>query len=567
MSNFLFLDSEFPEIAQTARRAEAALRTDSRIACFYARFTLESVVNWIYENDTTLPARYDALNDNLHVPAFKTLLGRAVWEKARLIQKIGNRAVHGNLPSSGEEALALGRELFHVTFWLARTYANAKPADTLAWDNTKVPPSPAQVVKSTRAQVQQLKTDLQAAQEEIANKPAPNDDELEKLRAELAAAKAAAAQTPDAHDYSEKETRDLFIDTLLHEAGWNLSQQRDREYPITDMPNNTGDGFVDYVLWGDDGLPLAVVEAKKTRKDADVGKQQAKLYADCLETQFGRRPLIFYTNGYETCLWDDKRYPPRLAQGFLKKDELEQAIARRSLSTLADVAIDGTIVERAYQTRAIRKYLEALDIINDSGQRKLGVGHFDLVIIDEAHRSVYQKYRAIFEYFDSLLLGLTATPRSEVDHDTYRLFELQDGLPTDAYELTQAVSDGFLVPPKLIACDLKFPRAGIRYDELTEEEKAQWDEKEWGEDGAPNDVAANAVNSWLFNEDTVDKVLATLLTQGIHVAGGDRLGKTIMFARNHQHAKYIVERFDENYPHLAGHFCRVIDNRSITHKA
>lgn len=544
----------------------------------------------------------------------------------------------------------MGRELFHFCFWLARTYATSKPDDTLQWEDKKVPPSAVQIVKSTRAQVQQLKVQLEAAQAEIANRPAPDEAEVARLRAELEAAKAAAIQTPDAHNYSEKETRDLFIDTLLREAGWKLDQKRDREYPVTGMPNTKGDGFVDYVLWGDDGLPLAVVEAKKTRKDAGVGKQQALLYADCLETQFGRRPLIFYTNGYETFLWDDKRYPPREVQGFLKKDELERLIARRSVGTLSGAEIDSSIVERAYQTRAIRRYLEVLDTrhrnglfvmatgtgktrvaialvdallragwikrvlfladrtalvnqtvnafkahlpgsspvalgsgtsdlsgavfvatypvmmeqiekINESGTRKLGVGHFDLVIIDEAHRSVYQKYRAIFEYFDSLLLGLTATPRDEVDRDTYGLFQLQSGNPTDAYELSQAINDGVLTKPRFIRCDLKFPQEGIHYDDLTEEEKAEWDKKEWGEEGPPDEVGALAVNSWLFNKDTVDKVLETLMTQGGRVAGGDRLGKSIIFARNHKHAEFIVKRFDENYPHLAGHFCQVVDNQ------
>ena len=650
MSNFLFLEAEFPELFQSARRAESALRTDPRIACFYARFALESAVNWLFEHEPSLPARYESLNDNLHVRELQVLVGRAVWEKARLIQKIGNRAVHGSLPPTGAEALAIGRELFHVCFWLARTYATSKPADSLAWQDKSVPPSDAQIARSTRAQVQELKARLEAAQQEIAARPAPSDEELARLRAELALAKAASVQTPDAHDYSEKETRDLFIDTLLDEAGWPLDQKRDREFPVTGMPNNSGEGFVDYVLWGDDGLPLAVVEAKKSRKDAGVGQQQALLYADCLEQQFGRRPAIFYTNGYETWLWDDRRYPPREVQGFLKKDELERLIERRSAGDLAGAAIDGAIVERAYQTRAIRKYLEALDgrrrkglfvmatgtgktrvaialvdallragwvkrvlfladrtaLVNQTvnafkshlpgisplalgsstsdlsgavfvatypammeqiekigpdGARKFGAGHFDLVIIDEAHRSVYQKYRAIFEYFDSLLLGLTATPRGEVDRDTYSLFDLPNEQPTDAYELPQAVADGFLTPPKLFRCDLRFPVEGIRYDELTDEEKAQWDAKEWGEEGAPDEVASHAVNSWLFNIDTVDKVLETLMTRGGRVAGGDRLGKTIIFARNHKHAEFIVERFNANYPSLgAGHFCRVIDN-------
>ena len=652
MSNFQFLQTEFPALFDTARRAEHALRSDGRVACFYARHTLENAVNWMYENDAGLTARLESLNDNLHSSEFRALVPRAVWEKARLIQKIGNRAVHGNLPPTGDEAVAVGRELFHFCFWLARTYATEKPADELAWDNAQVPPSPAQMVRKTRAQVQELKVQLEAAQTEIgatSSTRSDSEEELYRLRSELAAAKAAAVQTPDAHDYSEKETRDLFIDQLLFEAGWKLSDARDREFPVTGMPNNSGEGFVDYVLWGDDGLPLAVVEAKKTRKGAGVGQQQAVLYADCLERQFGRRPIVFYTNGYEHWMWDDRRYPPREVQGFLKKDELEQTIARREASALSSTQIDETVVERAYQTRAIRRFLENVDnrhrkglfvmatgtgktrtaialvdalmragwvrrtlfladrtvlvnqtvdvfkkhlpgsspvnlvkepnelsgavfvstyqtmmgLINKNGAddaRQFGVGHFDLVIIDEAHRSVYQKYRAIFEYFDSLLLGLTATPRDEIDHNTYGLFDLKDGAPTDSYELVQAVQDGFLCPPRLHRCDLKFPIQGIHYDDLTEDERAQWDEKEWGENGAPDEVAANAVNTWLFNTDTVDKVLKEVMTKGARVAGGDRLGKTIVFARNHKHAEFIVERFNINYPKEAGHFCRVIDN-------
>jgi type I restriction enzyme R subunit len=193
------------------------------------------------------------------------------------------------------------------------------------------------------------------------------------------------------------------------------------------------------------------------------------------------------------------------------------------------------------------------------GQRRFGVGHFDLVIIDEAHRSVFQKYRAIFDYFDSLLVGLTATPKDEVDRNTYGLFDLENGVPTDAYSLEEAVRDGFLVPPQAVSVPLKFQRQGIKYDELSEEEKDQWDALEWDEFGqVPDRVEAEAVNRWLFNKDTVDKVLEHLMMRGLRVAGGDRLGKTIIFAKNQQHAEFIEERFNANYPHLKGHFARVI---------
>ena len=198
----------------------------------------------------------------------------------------------------------------------------------------------------------------------------------------------------------------------------------------------------------------------------------------------------------------------------------------------------------------------------DDGQRRFGVGHFDLVIIDEAHRSVYQKYGAIFEYFDSLLIGLTATPKDEVDRNTYRLFNLENGVPTDNYTLDEAVRDGFLVPPKAVSVPLRFQREGISYDQLSEEEKEEWDALEWSDDGTiPNRVEAQAVNRWLFNKDTVDKVLEHLMTRGLKVAGGDRLGKTIVFAKNHDHAQFIAERFNINYPHYKGEFARVIDFR------
>jgi type I restriction enzyme R subunit len=206
-----------------------------------------------------------------------------------------------------------------------------------------------------------------------------------------------------------------------------------------------------------------------------------------------------------------------------------------------------------------------MGLIDDTGdgQRRFGVGHFDLVIIDEAHRSVYQKYKAIFDYFDSFLVGLTATPKDEIDRNTYRLFDLETGVPTDNYGLDEAVRDGFLVPPKAVSVPLKFQREGIKYDDLSDDEKDQWDALEWTEEGeAPDYVDPEALNRWLFNEDTVDKVLEHLMTRGQKVAGGDRLGKTIIFAKNNDHAEFIAKRFNANYPHHKGEFARVITYRT-----
>ncbi|MFZ5855082.1 MAG: DEAD/DEAH box helicase family protein [Chloroflexota bacterium] len=652
MSQFTFLQREWAAVFEAASKAEAAVHADPRTACFYARRALELAVAWAYKHDPALRLPYqDNLSALIHDPSFKQTAGEAVFSKARVINTLGNRAVHSHRPVPEADALAAVRELFHVAYWFARTYGRTgRPAPGLAFD-AAVLPSPERMATQTAEQLQALEARLREKDENLAALLADKtalDEELKRLRAEIAKAKQAAATQPDTHDYSEAETRDYFIDLLLKEAGWPLDQARDREFEVSGMPNPEGKGFVDYVLWGDDGKPLGLVEAKRTRRDARVGQQQAKLYADCLERQFGQRPLIFYSNGYEHWLWDDTHYPPRRVQGFYKKAELELAIQRRSTrKPLAAGEINPAIVERHYQTRAIRRVAEAFErdhdrkallvmatgagktrtvvalcdllmrcnwakrvlfladrvalvnqavnafkrhlpdaspvnlvtekeaegrvyvstyptmmgLIDDTadGQRRFGVGHFDLVIIDEAHRSVFQKYRAIFDYFDALLVGLTATPKDEVDRNTYSIFDLENGVPTDAYPLDEAVRDGFLVPPRAVSVPLKFQREGIKYDELSEEDKDQWDALEWDDDGnVPDRVEAEAVNRWLFNKDTVDKVLEHLMTRGLKVAGGDRLGKTIVFAKNQQHAEFIAERFNANYPHYKGEFARVI---------
>lgn len=665
MSQFAFLKAEFAPVYDLARKAETAALADPRGACFYARLALESAVKWMYDNDRSLRSPYDtALSALIHEGSFRALVGNALVTKARIIKDYGNKAVHETRPVPPQNAIICVRELFHFTYWLAHTYGRGARPDPALTFNADALPRAVQVEASTLAKLQALSKDRQEGAKALAEAQAARikseedraalDAEVKRLQAEIAAVKAANEKTADTHDYNEAETRDAFIDLLLAEAGWPLDQPRDREYPLQGMPSTSGDGFADYVLWGDDGKPLAVIEAKRTKRDARVGQQQAKLYADCLEKEFGVRPLIFYTNGYEHWLWDDGRYPPRAVYGFLKKDELElwrQRNANRcSLST---TSVDADIVERYYQTRAIRRvgevfekdyqrkallvmatgsgktrtvialidqlmranwckrvlfladrvalvkqahnnfkrhlssapsanliekhdpkkndhngarvcvatYPTMMGLIDEmqNGQRKYGPGHFDLIVIDEAHRSIYRKYRSIFDYFDSLLVGLTATPRDEIDRDTYSLFELERGVPTDAYDLDEAVADGFLVPPTAVSVPLKFPREGIKYDELSDEDKEKWDLLEWEDKLPSGDIDANAVNKWLFNTDTVDKVLEHLMTHGLKVAEGDRLGKTIVFAKNHDHAMFIASRFDANYPHLAGQFARVID--------
>ena len=651
MSNFEFLTSEWKDIHEAACKAESAAIPDPRTSCFYARRALELAVAWAYKFDRALRLPYqDNISALIHEPTFKQTAGDAVFNKAKVIVTLGNRAVHSNRDIPQADSVQTVKELFHFCYWFARLYARrTRPEAQLTFDELALPTTT--IPKQTLDQLRRLETQLAERDEKLSVVLADKDEldaEVKRLRQEVAKAKQAATAISDDHNYSEAETRDYFIDLLLKEAGWPLDQPRDREFPVAGMPNNKGEGFVDYVLWGDDGKPLALVEAKRTRRSPKVGEQQAKLYADCLEAKFGQRPVIFYSNGYEHWIWDDHNYPPRQVQGFYKIAELELLIQRRTTRRkLAQATISEEIVERFYQTRAIRKIAESFEqdkerktllvmatgsgktrtvialcdmlirsnwvkrvlfladriaLVNQSanvfkkflpdagavnlitekdtegrvyvstyptmmglidetkgGNRRFGVGHFDLVVIDEAHRSVFQKYRAIFDYFDSLLVGLTATPKDEIDKNTYGLFDLETGVPTDAYDLEEAVRDGYLVPAKPVSVPLKFEREGIKYNDLSEEEKDEWDAQEWDDEGnIPEKVEAGAVNKWLFNIDTVDKVLEHLMTRGQYIAGGDLLGKTILFAKNQAHAEFIKERFDANYPHYKGEFARLI---------
>jgi type I restriction enzyme R subunit len=679
MTNFQFLHPEFKPLVEPAKGAEQLVYSDPRACVMRTRHALELAVHWLYENDRDLRMPYDRnLNALLTDRDFERLPPPPVLHKMRLIQRFGNQAVHASQPMGYLDALKLVRELFHVLFWLARTYTRASDPKAIeaTFDEKRVPKlvRADEAIALTRDELkkqevkfqQQIDAQhamLEAREASIAEQAATLAEreallaqlnaDLAAARAELAQAKATNIAVPDTHDYDEADTRRFFIDVLLREAGWELGKNASTEVPVTGMPNAHGDGFVDYVLWGKDGKPLAVVEAKRSLKDPDIGQQQAKLYADCLEAEKGRRPLIFYTNGNHTWLWDDRRAPPREVQGFYTREELELAIQRRGMQTdPRTLPINNAIVERSYQHRAIRAMTEALAdgrraglltmatgtgktrmsialvellmranwvkrvlfladrvaLVNQAAgafkehlpdsspvnlvtekngqgrvylstyptmmglidqmegdQRRYGVGHFDLIIIDEAHRSVYQKYGAIFRYFDSYLVGLTATPRDEVDRDTYHLFGLETGVPTDAYGLDEAVADQYLVPPTSHSVPIKFVREGIRYSELSDDEKEHWESLDWGDRAgiseevtAPEAVHASQVNKQLFNESTVDLMLKHLMENGIKVEGGDTLGKTIIFAVNQKHAEFIAKRFNHHYPHTHGEFARVV---------
>jgi len=679
MSNFSFIQTDFPALYADALEAEQLTFVSPKAAAIFCRSTLENAINWLYDHDAKLerPWRSD-LSTLMHEHAFRTLFNPTLFAELNLIRKTGNVAAHGKKVGQ-QDALASLKYLFRFLRFLAIYYGESSPPAQV-FDEALIPQAkpakPAQ--KDDAKQLKKLldkvafkNAEARKAEQKIDEQAKENTQlkqQLEQQRVALSERKLKREQTMDVESavpllVSEAETRRRYIDLSLKEAGWdNLQDGYHLEYEVTGMPTSTnpsGVGYVDYVLWGDDGLPLAVVEAKKAMASPLKGKHQAELYANCLENMHGQRPIIFYSNGFETYLWDDQFYPERAVQGFYDKDELQLLIDRRTTRTdLCDFKVNEAIAGRAYQMEAIQRVAEntvvnhngelrgrarqsllvmatgsgktrtaaaivdmltkcnwakrvlfladrnalvtqaknafneylpnlsAIDLTKekedsgtrlvfstyptimnridgvDDGERFYGVGHFDLIIIDEAHRSVYQKYKAIFDYFDALLIGLTATPKTEVDHNTYGLFGIEDDNPTFAYELDSAVAERYLVPPKAVSVPLKFVREGVHYNQLSDAEKEEYEEK-FGDPTAgeaPDEISSGALNSWLFNTDTIDKVLDHLMTSGIKVQGGDKLGKTIIFAKNHNHAVFIEERFNKNYPEYAGKFLRVIDN-------
>lgn len=656
MSNFKFLDRDWPEFSGDAKAVERLVTFDPRGACGRARHLIEQVVLWMYKNDEDLTLPFDtSLYNIIDDITFKKIVGYTVYNKMNVIRKSGNLALHEKKRITEEDAFRICKEVFHVMYWLYRTYTtDDQPKPELQFQADLVPRIDDQP-KVSHDELETLKKKMEEKAEELRELQQSlkdKDEKLEQRNREIKQMRLQTRKFADNHDYNEAETRELLIDVMLRESGWDPSEKDVREYKVEGMPNGSGIGYVDYVLWNDNGKPLALVEAKRTTRSYDEGQHQAKLYADCLEERFGVRPVIFMSNGYEIWIWDDEQYPPRPILGFYSKDSLQKLFyQRRERESLKLAEVNMDITDRYYQIGAIRRVGERFDeghrrallvmatgtgktrtaisltevllkkkwakrvlfladrnalvkqayknyathlpevpIVNlveeknddaarvvfstyptmlnqienlEQGKRKFDPGHFDLVIIDEAHRSVYNKYQAIFDYFDALLLGLTATPKEDVDHDTYELFNAEQGNPTYSYGLDEAVADKNLVPPKKVKVQGNLLTHGVTYSELSEEEKKVYDDliRDTDLESGPGYVDPQKMNAFLFNEDTVEKVLTQLMEYGIKVEGGDRLGDTIIFAKNQRHAKFIREVFDKIYPAYAGKFAKVIHNK------
>ena len=640
MTNFDFLKStpDFDAFADVAISAEKILHIDVDSCVLNCRRAMEFAVKWMYSVDRDLVMPYqDNLVSLMNDEKFRDIIGNDIWRRMEFIRKLGNNAAHGGKKVTQEQAELCLENLFVFLDCIAYFYAPEYTEQQFDKSLLEL------TVDEALSFVPENEIDI-----------AKLIEENKALKDELTARRAEQQQTyvPKPLDLSEYKTRKIYIDFMLQDAGWVEGKDWMNEVELYGMPNKSEVGYADYVLFGDDGKPLAVLEAKRTCVDVSKGRQQAKLYADLLEQKYGRRPIIFLSNGFDTRIWNDKYYPERKVASIYSKRDLEKLFNLHTMRTsLKNVMVDKAIAGRYYQEGAIKAVCEAfdkknrrkallvmatgsgktrtvialckvlldhgwvknilfladrnslvtqakrsfvnmlpdlsvtnlcedkenfdarcvfstyqtmmncIDTVKDDNDKKLfTVGHFDLVIVDEAHRSIYNKYKDIFNYFDAPLVGLTATPKDEIDKNTYEIFELENGVPTYGYELGQAVTDGFLVDFMSVESKLKFIEQGIVYDDLSEEDRQVYEDTFEDENGdLPESIASSAINEWVFNEDTIRQVLHILMHDGLRIDYGEKLGKTIIFAKNHEHAEKIHEIFGKEYPNLPG-YTKVIDN-------
>lgn len=648
MSNFDFLKEtkEYALFAPAALEAERVYSTAPAMCAVGCRKALELAVKWVYSADNTMQMPYkDNLQSLIHEPSFRFAVDYNTWGKLPFIIKLGNLSVHTEKSVQKSDALMALQGLFEFIQWV--DYCYGRNYEERKFDEARIPTEQV-IIDTKKIKEQEGLLDQKDAEIEALRK------KIEQMSAQYTAEKVQNQQERSfkSEDISEFKTRKIYIDVDMKQMGWKftgIDADVQEEYPVEGMAGVPGQmGYCDYVLFGKDGSPLAVVEAKRTSKDPNIGRKQAVLYADCLERKFGRRPMMFTTNGFETYFWDDQTSPQRPVSGIFSKDDLQKLMNRRSERlNLMTIPIDDRITDRYYQKEAIRAVCEQIDLgfrkhllvmatgtgktrtassltdvlsrgkyvtnilfladrtalvkqakddfknylpdmslcnlctnkddrnarivfstyptilnaIDDTkskdGVRLFTPAHFDLIIIDESHRSIFKKYRAIFEYFDAIMVGLTATPKTDVDRNTYDFFEMEHGVPTYAYDYETAVyQDHVLVPYYNYEVQTEFMDEGIDYGKLSPEDKERYEE-DFIEDGfVPDFIPSADLNKFIFNELTVDTVLQDLMDRGIHVAGGDRIGKTIIFAQNKRHAEFILERFNKLYPKYKGTFAQ-----------
>jgi type I restriction enzyme, R subunit len=643
--NFEILRSLRPELSDLGAFAEHYAHSDPVSATIKLRSFAELLTREIYRLlKFPQPVPNDFVN-LLTTYEFKSAIPPIVVDQLHAIRKTGNIAAHANQGDT-PTAIRLIQQAAQVGTWFAAQFHKVPTAQIRPFQ-----PIPAAIpaVQANKAALEELarhKAKLEQMSAELAQTQEKYQAAEQKLE-ELQKIGQAGQNTLSLLKIDEATTRRRLIDIALAQAGWKVganganTEEVSQEYEVAGQPTGTGKGFVDYVLWGANGKPLGLVEAKKTARNAEEGRKQAELYADPLEKAFGQRPMVFYTNGHEIYVLDDAQvYPPRRIFGFYSQDTLEYRVTfqRSAKLPLDSIAPNPQIINRIYQFEAVKRTCEdfaqrerkalivqatgtgktrvaialtdvliranwvkrvlflcdrrelrkqaknaftdflpePLTILNAStaahrnkriylatypammeAYQSYDPGFFDLIIADESHRSIYNYYGDLFKYFDCLQVGLTATPVGFINRNTFRLFNRVNGDATAEYSLERAIEEGWLVPYETYKVTTAFLREGIRYDQLTEEQKRQIEE-----DGIDPDLVdhdQSQIDKVVFNKDTNRMILRNLMENGIRDAFGQRIGKSIIFARSHEHAVLLQQLFDEMYPQYGGMFCRVID--------
>jgi type I restriction enzyme, R subunit len=649
--NFEFLRQHWPELAELGAIAEQYAHPDPESALVKLRLYGEGVVGSVYHRLRLPRLPQSSFIDLLNGSGFKAAVPSVVVNKLHSLRVNGNRAAHGER-CRAQTAVWLLEEAFELGRWLTRTFTGTDAARA-----PFQPPQPPAALPSAD-QLAQEKLAVQERLKTVEEAVARLMEELEATRAKARAAEATAAElqatlqagqaAAAALHLDEQATRLRMIDELLLDAGWNVGPGRSstpqvgKEVPVAGQATESGAGLADYVLYDEHQLPLGVIEAKRAAVDAQQGRTQAQLYANGLQRN-GQRPILFFTNGYEIWMWNDRApnpETPRLLAGFYSPESLAHLRHKRQhQEPLAQVLHRPEIIpERSYQIRAFRSVLNRfgqghrkalLVLATGTGKTRVAVaiseallragwvrrilflcdrtelrkqaaqafnlflpnqpqvivsartagdlggcvylatypammkcyaafdaGFFDLMIIDEAHRSIFNRYQELLGYFDNRQIGLTATPVQEVDKDTFKLFDCEVGQPTDFYELEEAVQNGHLVPPEVKTFEPKYLRDGMRYSQMSEEERRQLDDQL--PDSTVVEFDREKIDRAVFDLETNRMILRNLMENGLRNAGGTRIGKTILFARSGFHARTLQKLFYELFPENGGNFCRVI---------
>jgi type I restriction enzyme R subunit len=655
--NFEFLRLRRAVLSDLGGFAESYAHSDPASSLIKQRSIVEQIVNAIYDSYRLRVPWSDNLNDMMNEHEFRQAVPEVVQGKLHAVRKAGNMAAHPRRPSGGRPApqitpqLALERlqETFEVALWFHIQIDGGQRKDSPAF----IPPAAGTV---TNGKAREALEKLRLAEAKFESVLADVEEERKKrvaaeqvaatTAAELTALRAQGQQVATTLEFNELKTRRRLIDTLLLDAGWDVGLDgTSTETVKQELVLGPGDGRADYVLYGPNGKPLAVIEAKRTVKDAKAGAEQARLYADALERSTGQRPVIFCTNGMDIYLDDDaQKYPRRKVYGFYSLDSLEYLVHQRSAKTnLATIAPNLTITERMYQLEAIKRVTERFskhfrktlivqatgtgktrvavslcDVLMRAGWAKrilflcdrrelrrqadrvfkefmpgeprvvvdattssdrdkriylatypammkcyedFDVGFFDLIIADESHRSIYRKFRTLFQYFDALEVGLTATPVNFVERDTYKLFECEDRDPTSHFSFQEAITSSppYLTPFRVREFNTWARTDGFSYKGMNDEQKRQLEEQT----STPDDIdfEPEDLDRKLFNADSTRHVWRTLMEEGIRDVTGSRIGKTIVFARSHDHAAHMEEVFSDLYPQYGSTFCKIIDHQ------